>query len=117
MAPGHLGAPVQVTFAGHALDRGVQPTYAAGTCSQVACHGAGLTDVPAVTPVWTDATGAASRCGACHPIPPTQHTPSMSCNRSTCHGSEIELDPNGLPLVSATGVVLHDNGVIDVVQP
>ncbi len=116
LTPGHLDAPLQVTFGGHALDRGAQPGYDAGTCSQVACHGAVLTDVPAVAPVWTDTSGAASACGACHPIPPTQHTPSTSCNRVTCHGGEIDLDQAGLPSISPSGLALHINGVIDTVQ-
>jgi predicted CxxxxCH...CXXCH cytochrome family protein len=116
IASGHLDGVVEVAFSGHAIDRGAQPTWNGTTCTTVACHGANLADPPAI-PAWNDPTFAASACGACHGIPPSQHTTSTSCNRSTCHGSEIAIDGMGIPSITAAGLTLHINGVIDVVGP
>ncbi|MGH7327536.1 MAG: CxxxxCH/CxxCH domain c-type cytochrome, partial [Polyangiaceae bacterium] len=91
-SPGHLGAPVQIVFSGHALDRGAEPTWDGTTCASVACHGAKLADPPAA-PKWSDTNGASAACGACHGIPPRNHTTSLDCNRSTCHGTEVATSP------------------------
>jgi predicted CxxxxCH...CXXCH cytochrome family protein len=112
----HLGGPARVTFSGLAGARGATPSWNGATCSEVACHGANLVDPPAVTPAWADRSGAAAQCGACHGIPPSQHTASTSCDRSTCHGSEVARTAQGTPLITAQGRTLHVNGVIDVVQ-
>jgi predicted CxxxxCH...CXXCH cytochrome family protein len=110
--PGHLDGMVTVTFSGLATARGAAPTWDGSRCTNVACHGANLAD-PAAVPVWTDGSGAQSKCGACHGVPPSQHTPSTSCNRSDCHGGEVILDPNGEPLISASGKALHVDGIIE----
>ena len=69
---------------------------------------------PAAVPAWDDTSGAQAQCGACHGIPPSQeHTPSASCNRSDCHGSEVTLDANGAPHISAAGMALHIDGIIE----
>jgi predicted CxxxxCH...CXXCH cytochrome family protein len=112
-APGHLDGAVQIVFGGRALDRGSFPIWSAGGCSEAACHGANLVDPPAVVPEWKDTTGAATKCGACHGIPPTQHTPSLSCDRATCHGSEVTRDAAGVLSILPSGKTLHINGVID----
>lgn len=111
--PTHLDGVVQVTFTGLALARGAFPTWNGTSCTSVACHGADLADVPAVLPTWADATGDASKCGACHGIPPSQHTTSASCNRSDCHGSEIALDAQGIPSIAPDGLTLHVDGIIE----
>jgi hypothetical protein len=113
LSPGHLDSPLNVTFSGLATARGASPTWNGTSCQDVACHGANLADPPTVTPVWTDLSGKAAACGACHGIPPTQHTTATDCNRSGCHGSEITLTNAGLPLISTPGKVLHINGVIN----
>jgi predicted CxxxxCH...CXXCH cytochrome family protein len=82
----------------------------------VACHGAGLVDSPLVIPVWTDTSGAAKQCGACHGIPPTQHTASTSCDRATCHGTEVTRTLAELG-ISDAGKALHVNGAIDLDRP
>jgi hypothetical protein len=69
-----------------------------------------------VTPEWKDGSGAARECGACHGIPPTQHTASTSCDRSTCHGDEVDRSFGGLA-ISPAGKALHVNGVIDKIGP
>ena len=112
MDPPHLDGVVHVTFSGLALVRNALPVWDGTKCSSAACHGAQLPD-PAAPPVWNDTSGAAAACGACHGIPPSEHTSSTSCNRSGCHGDEITLTAQGLPLISATGKAVHINGVID----
>jgi predicted CxxxxCH...CXXCH cytochrome family protein len=112
--PTHLDGVVHVTLSGLALARGAGAAWDGQGCNSVACHGAGLAEPPAVVPVWRDTSGAASACGACHGIPPTQHTSSTSCDRATCHGREVMRTAMGLPLIAAGGRSLHINGVIDV---
>jgi predicted CxxxxCH...CXXCH cytochrome family protein len=112
---GHLDGVVQVKLSGRAVDRGATPSWDGNSCSNVACHGAVLRDPPLVVPSWKDTSGAARACGACHGIPPTQHTASTSCDRSTCHGSEIDRGLGTLA-ISASGKALHVNGVIDTAQ-
>jgi len=116
IAPRHLDGVVQVVFAGRATDRAQAPLWDGKTCSDVACHGAGLRDRPDVVPAWTDTSGSAGACGACHGIPPSQHTASTSCDRSTCHGTEVARTIPDL-MISPEGRALHVNGVIDVAAP
>jgi predicted CxxxxCH...CXXCH cytochrome family protein len=113
LEPTHLDGVVQVALSGLAVARGATPTWSGGACASVACHGAGLVDPPAVVPVWADASGAASRCGTCHPIPPTQHTPSTSCDRSDCHGGEVAENAQGVSFIAPGGKALHMNGIVD----
>jgi predicted CxxxxCH...CXXCH cytochrome family protein len=110
--PTHLDGIVQVTFTGLAVARGALPVWNGASCASVACHGANLAD-PAAVPVWTDPSGEAAKCGACHGIPPSQHTASTSCNRSDCHGSEVTLDGQGVPSITSSGETIHVNGVIN----
>jgi predicted CxxxxCH...CXXCH cytochrome family protein len=117
LSPGHLDGPVRVAFSGLALARSSSPAWDGAGCSGVACHGANLPGSPAVlVPQWLDTSGAAAACGACHGIPPTQHTPSTSCGQSNCHGAEITEDSTGALSISPEGLPLHINGVIDVAQ-
>jgi predicted CxxxxCH...CXXCH cytochrome family protein len=110
--PAHLFGPVAVVFSGLAIAREALPTWDGTRCANVACHGANLPD-PAAVPVWTDTSGVQAECGACHGIPPSEHTTSASCNRSDCHGSEVTLDATGAPHISVTGRALHVDGVIE----
>jgi predicted CxxxxCH...CXXCH cytochrome family protein len=110
--PVHLDGTVHVTFAGLATARASVATWDGSSCSSVACHGAKLSD-PAAAPQWTDSSGAQSRCGACHGIPPSQHTPSIDCSRGDCHGSEVALDLGGTPSVTIAGLQLHIDGVVE----
>jgi predicted CxxxxCH...CXXCH cytochrome family protein len=116
LAPGHLDKPVTITFSDLAVARGAQATWNGTSCTNVACHGANLAD-PAAIPAWNDPTLAQSTCGACHGIPPSQHTTSTSCERSTCHGTEVARDGSGVLSITKTGLSLHVNGIIDSVNP
>ncbi|HEY2511389.1 MAG TPA: CxxxxCH/CxxCH domain-containing protein, partial [Polyangiaceae bacterium] len=111
--PTHLDGTVHVTFGGLASARGAHPSWDGSSCVSVACHGANLAD-PVAPPRWSDASGAPAACGACHGVPPSQHTASTSCGWSNCHGSEMGEAPSGAPFVTPTGLSLHVNGVIDV---
>ena len=110
--PVHLDGTVHVVFSGLAAARGAAPVWSGGRCTNVACHGANLAD-PVVSPAWDDTSGAPARCGACHGVPPSEHTPSASCDRSDCHGSEVTLDATGAPHISVGGAVMHVDGVIE----
>jgi predicted CxxxxCH...CXXCH cytochrome family protein len=110
--PVHLDGTVHITFSGLATSRGAEPVWSGTQCTNVACHGANLAG-PAAVPAWDDTSGAQARCGACHGIPPIDHTPSTSCNRSDCHGSEITLLASGAPIISASGLALHIDGIVE----
>jgi predicted CxxxxCH...CXXCH cytochrome family protein len=110
--PVHLDGTVHVTFSGLATARAATPIWDGARCTNVACHGANLAD-PAATPSWTDTSGAQAKCGACHGIPPTQHTASTSCERSDCHGSEVAESVQGIPYITQFGKTLHIDGIIE----
>jgi predicted CxxxxCH...CXXCH cytochrome family protein len=110
--PVHLDGTVHVTFTGLATARGSNAAWDGARCTNVACHGANLADPPAA-PVWNDSSGAQSKCGACHGVPPTQHTASTSCERSDCHGSEVGESAQGIPYITPAGKTLHVDGVIE----
>ncbi|MGD0680391.1 MAG: CxxxxCH/CxxCH domain-containing protein [Polyangiaceae bacterium] len=110
--PVHLDGTVHVTFADLATARGSLPTWDGTQCTNVACHGANLAD-PAAVPAWNDTSGAQAKCGACHGIPPTQHTASTDCDRADCHGSEVSIDANGAPSITTAGLALHIDGIIE----
>jgi predicted CxxxxCH...CXXCH cytochrome family protein len=110
--PAHLFGAVRVVFSGLATARAALPTWDGSTCANVACHGANLAD-PAAVPAWTDTSTAQARCGACHGIPPSEHTTAASCDRSDCHGAEITLDATGAPHIAVAGKALHIDGVIE----
>ncbi len=114
-APGHMNGKVDVTLAGRAADRGVAPTFESGACS-VACHGAGMRDQTLPLPSWTAPAAAVEPCQGCHRSPPTQHTPSTGCDRSTCHGGEIARDGTGAVRVTLDGKSHHIDGVFDHVR-
>ena len=113
LAPGHLDGVVDIGFSGLAMSRGAEPVWNGSSCESVACHGANLDAPPAVVPVWDDASGRAGKCGACHGVPPLDHTASTSCNRSDCHGSEVYVDAEGLPNITMSGRKLHIDGIVE----
>jgi predicted CxxxxCH...CXXCH cytochrome family protein len=110
--PVHLDGTVHVTFSELASARGALPTWDGASCTNVACHGANLAG-PAAVPAWSDTSGAQSKCGACHGIPPSQHTPSLDCDRADCHGTEIALGANDVPSITPSGRALHIDGIIE----
>jgi predicted CxxxxCH...CXXCH cytochrome family protein len=116
LSPGHLDGVAHVAFSGRATERGASPAWNGTSCTNTACHGANLAAPPAVVPVWTDGSGAAAACGACHGIPPPNHTTAQNCNRSDCHGGEVTFSATNQPLISTPGLSLHINGVIDFAQ-
>jgi predicted CxxxxCH...CXXCH cytochrome family protein len=113
-SPGHLNGVVNVRFAGLATARGAMPAWNGSACNGVACHGANLSNPPAVVPVWTDILGAAAKCGACHGIPPSDHTPATDCDRSDCHGGEVGETSTGVPFIATAGLALHIDGIVEV---
>ncbi|NOY93001.1 MAG: CxxxxCH/CxxCH domain-containing protein [Deltaproteobacteria bacterium] len=111
--PGHFDDTPgpEVTFSGLATARGATPSYDGSGCSDVACHGAGLSGGRLTSPVWTADDGAAAQCGACHSIPPpAPHPDSSSCASAVCHGDEIV--PTDPPMISPPGRSLHIDGIV-----
>jgi predicted CxxxxCH...CXXCH cytochrome family protein len=103
------GAPI-LTFSGLAVARNAPATYANGTCKNVYCHGQNVIGTTARSPVWTDTTGAESKCGSCHGLPPSApHIASEKCE--ICHGS-VDPSPTG-PVINAAKRNLHVNGELN----
>jgi predicted CxxxxCH...CXXCH cytochrome family protein len=110
-SPGHMNGAVEIAFTGRASARNATPTWNGTACAGVACHGAGLDTV--ATPVWKDTSHASSACGACHGIPPQNHTPASTCESAICHGTETAPTATGAQTITAFGRTLHVNGAID----
>jgi predicted CxxxxCH...CXXCH cytochrome family protein len=112
---GHLdvgpSTPADVVFGARARARGQQPSYEAGTCKQVACHGAGLADRIERALRW-DAP-AANTCVGCHGLPPSKdHPKDDGCASLICHGAEITAGTPD-PAITQTGRALHIDGQIE----
>src|SRR5512140_2984674 len=97
--PGHLdGAQTRVRFAtGGAYDATSQ------TCT-VGCH---FDRTPG--PVWTNATGSARACDACHAFPP------VKTRKGTPHPS-VAADAAICPTCHVFGPTTHVDGVVELVQ-
>jgi hypothetical protein len=110
--PVHLDGTVHVTFSGLATARAAAPVWN-GTYARTSPVTERTSRTPRPFPRGNDTSGAQAKCGACHGIPPSEHTTSTDCNRSDCHGSEVTLDAYGAPLISASGKTLHIDGIIE----
>lgn len=88
--PGSLRSPGHLDDAASDVTVGFDPL--SGTCS-VPCHGSELDDPAAAVPMpsWTDPTGAAGRCGACHGLPPRNEAHARD-DCATCHQRVIAAD-------------------------
>ena len=125
-----FGARAGLTIA--AADRAGPPTYAAGVCTNIYCHGAALHRAggTATAPRWDDPAPAGA-CDRCHGAPPPSHAQARcaSCHPSTaphidgvvqigrtagcdgCHGDASSPAPptdlTGNTLTTAIGVGAH----------
>lgn len=113
---GHLDRgtadPAEVRFGARASAFGQTPSYDAGTCRQIACHGAGLPDGIERALRWDD--GSTRTCRGCHGLPPGQdHPRDPSCASVLCHGSEVRVGAEA-PLITESGRALHIDGKVDV---
>jgi predicted CxxxxCH...CXXCH cytochrome family protein len=113
---GHLDRgtadPADVVFGPRARAFGRTPSYEAGTCREVACHGAGLPGGGEHAPSW-DASSATPTCSSCHGAPPGQdHPQDPGCAAVLCHGSEVRAGTPG-PRISDPGRALHIDGEIN----
>lgn len=109
---GHMDGIATVTFAGRAKSRGAVPLWDGTSCKDAACHGGALLNTPPVAPSWKGGSPG-GKCGDCHGTPPPfQHTTSTQCERSECHGGEVERGVNLEPLISLTGRKLHIDGTL-----
>lgn len=110
LAAGHVdtAAPAEVVFGGLALSGDATPAYADGACSGTYCHASGGGTLS--TPSWTDTSGDASDCAACHGDPPAAPHPQIA-DCAGCHGE----------VLAANGVIgspeLHVDGKVDESMP
>ena len=103
------GAPT-VTLGGLAVTRATPATYVTGSCREVYCHGAGLEGTVAAVPAWTDTSGGARACGACHGTPPAPpHVGSPSCD--LCHRDGVVTSQGAR--IAPEWATLHINGAVD----
>jgi predicted CxxxxCH...CXXCH cytochrome family protein len=103
------GGAARVALGGLATMRGVPASFTGGTCTQVYCHGAGLEGTAAAAPQWTDSSGGAKACGACHSLPPAApHIANPSC--WTCHPSVVDPSASG-PVIGVP--TKHVNGEVN----
>ncbi len=91
--PSHIGVDpdgrAEIFFGPRAAARSSMPAWnpETRTCTNVACHGGGLTDGTATEPTWALDTGLG--CGSCHGVPPETlpsggpHSLSPRCEE--CH--------------------------------
>ncbi len=106
-SPGHIDSPPPADVfvskpadGGLAWVGGAQPAYASATatCTNVACHGAGLLAQDSASwltraPVWNGPSSQVS-CGTCHSLPPIDARPEhdggtvLGC--TACHGRSID---------------------------
>ncbi|MBI4821924.1 MAG: CxxxxCH/CxxCH domain-containing protein [Deltaproteobacteria bacterium] len=82
--PGHddTPRPAELTF-GAIAAKGTVPAYGSSTCSDTYCHG--LVGATQPNPTWTDESGAASSCDACHGMPPNTPVHASAGDCSMCH--------------------------------
>jgi predicted CxxxxCH...CXXCH cytochrome family protein len=89
-SPAHADDAVQVAFTGLSVADGATPTFVAGTCANVYCHGATLNagGAGAVPVEWS---GPPLACASCHGAPPPSHDPgSTLC--AGCHPGTVRVD-------------------------
>lgn len=114
-SPGHLDTgevtPADVVFGPRAQAFEQTPSYDAGTCREIACHGAGLPEGIERALRWDDRGTAL--CSGCHGLPPAPpHPQDTNCSTVICHGTETRVGTP--PLISEPGRRLHIDGAIDL---
>ena len=117
--PGHINNPTAtVTFGGLATLRATattSPTWtrASATCSNVYCHGNGLTGGRNTAPVWTAGPSQAA-CGTCHGLPPPSAHPVVAnptlAACSGCHPATVDVSGN---VIAPTAGGKHLDGVVE----
>jgi predicted CxxxxCH...CXXCH cytochrome family protein len=105
---GHIDGDNQaeVKFKLLAKADGASPTWNGTTCSGVYCHGATLTGGTHKEPSWTDESGKAKMCGACHRLTDPEGNADSDC--SSCHPTSVKSDRT----IIEDGT--HINGTIDM---
>lgn len=106
--PAHIDGDnvAEVTFGMLATAGGAQPDWDGTTCRNVYCHGGTLEGGLHTEPEWTDTSGNASRCGACHRLTDPDGSSDADC--SSCHPSSVDASRGILPYGE------HINGMIDM---
>ena len=111
---GHIDSalPAELTFGEIAQTGGLTPTWDGQNCSDVHCHGGGLTGGALNQPAWTTVDGSQAACGNCHGLPPLPpHPQNNDCG--TCH-SIVLGGLGGPPTIEGfIDPTRHINGVTD----
>jgi predicted CxxxxCH...CXXCH cytochrome family protein len=108
--PHPRGGAATVALMGLAVARAAPAAYAAGSCRDVYCHGAGLEGTVAASPAWSDTSGAGRACGTCHGTPPAApHVASPTCD--LCHRDAVVTAAGAA--IAPAWARLHVNGEVD----
>ena len=133
-AANHMNGTTNFVWSSLAQTGGLTPTYTAGTCANVYCHGArmpgGDTSGSNKTPVWNSttylpATLTAAACGTCHGFPPSAASghPSVTIPAGFPATASIGTTCSCHPNINTAGnsyanifvnKSLHINGSVDV---
>ncbi len=104
----HPNTNVDVNFIDFASTGGLTPEWNGASCSDVYCHGAGLSGGSYSEPFWNNDLENGIECGFCHGAPPpSPHIDNDDCRM--CHGDAF-LSDGGL---DNRGV--HLNGTLDFI--
>jgi len=105
LAEGHIDGEVAIKFGSLANKEEANPQWNGTSCSSVYCHGAKYEDAAVPSPVWTSTDGDASKCGACHGMPPSEDHPQIQ-DCSMCHGCVATADHK----IRVEGAKFHVDG-------
>jgi predicted CxxxxCH...CXXCH cytochrome family protein len=116
--PGHIdtAGPAEVVLSGTAAAFGGTPSYMAGSCQNLSCHGAlfpkghksGGTNTE---PIWNHVDGTQATCGSCHGLPPPAPHPYNTPNCILCH-EDVAADGQ-----TFTRPDLHVDGIVTFTVP
>ncbi len=96
----------EVIFNHLATAQGAKPVWNGETCKNVYCHGVTLEGGTLKEPSWSDTTGQAGECGACHRLTDPGGNAEADC--SSCHPTSVKSDGT----IELRGT--HINGMIDL---
>ncbi|MBK5275272.1 MAG: CxxxxCH/CxxCH domain-containing protein [Desulfuromonadales bacterium] len=129
----HMKGTTSFSWSALAQTGGLTPTYSAGSCANVYCHGAGMpggdTSGTNRTPTWNvpflPATLTSAACGTCHGFPPSAASghpavtipagfPTTASIGTTCScHANINTSGNSYAIIFVNKA-LHINGTVDV---
>ncbi len=108
----HPDGTAKVSFGALATQGGLNPSFAAGTCTSTYCHGTTLNGGTKTTPSWTGSVA----CGDCHANPPLtgRHDYHVRQQGYACSRCHADVAAGSGVADSALARSLHVNGQKDV---